>query len=283
MDDRLTPLFATGPVRLADHRALEHQLDYAVKQGEVMAPFKGIYLTPDATFDHRVAALRMADPTAITTGATAAYLHGWREAPDAISAASTLRPRPGYDLVRRRIPRELIATKGGRRTSRALTVLDLARIEGASAIDEGLRRRVKLADLERALDLTPQVAGNKELRVLLDESRTEPWSPAERGAHKALHAGRVRGWVTNHQVSIDEHTTYAIDIAFKAIKLGFEIDGREFHDDPVAFIRDRLRDLSLARRTWQVIRIPAQWALENPVLFAEAVREIVELRTALFR
>lgn len=255
MDDRLTPLFAAGPVRLADHHDLRHQLDYAVKLGEITVPFKGIYLLPDACFDHRLAALRMADPTAIATGRTAAHLHGWCEAPDMITAVSTLRPRPGYDLVRRRIQRELIANQGGRRTSRALT----------------------------ALDLTPQVAGNQELRALLDDSRTEPWSHAERGAHAALRTERIRGWVTNHLVSIDEHTTYAIDIAFKAIKLGFEIDGREFHDDPVAFIRDRLRDLSLARRTWQVIRIPAQWALENPVLFAQAVREIVDVRTALFR
>lgn len=283
MDDRLTPLFAAGPVRLADHHDLRHQLDYAVKLGEITVPFKGIYLLPDACFDHRLAALRMADPTAIATGRTAAHLHGWCEAPDMITAVSTLRPRPGYDLVRRRIQRELIANQGGRRTSRALTVLDLARVEGSSAIDDGLRRRVKLADLRRALDLTPQVAGNQELRALLDDSRTEPWSHAERGAHAALRTERIRGWVTNHLVSIDEHTTYAIDIAFKAIKLGFEIDGREFHDDPVAFIRDRLRDLSLARRTWQVIRIPAQWALENPVLFAQAVREIVDVRTALFR
>lgn len=267
-----------GALKRARHRTLATPIDKALADRELVAPFRGIYTLPKPTLSARARALMLADPTAVVTGRCAATLMGWSATePDALTAASRLASRPGYRLSERTIPRTLVQSNGGLRlTSKALTAIDLAAEDGASAIDDALRRHVALDTLWEAYRLTPHRRGREGVRVLLTHSRTEPWSPAERRAHAAL--ARVPGWVANHQVGLDEETDAWLDIAFRSLRLAFEIDGWEYHSASDAVLRDCLRDLRLGALGWWVIRVPAAWVLKHPEAFADAVRAVVAVR-----
>jgi hypothetical protein len=113
--------------------------------------------------------------------------------------------QPGYSFSRRRILEELIAVRGGLRyTVPALTAIELATFECSDGIDIALRvRAATLAGMYEALQMTPHRAGNLEKLSLLIDSRSEPWSAAERLSHRLLRSTRITGWETNLPVHID--------------------------------------------------------------------------------
>lgn len=283
MNPLLTTLLATngGVLRRADHRAHRNLFDIALRDGDLVAPFRGVYTEPDADHATRLRALTAADADAVATGASAEYLHGWtREPPADVTAASRLVSRPGFVLSRRTIPRRLTArTSGVRFTSRALTVVDLATDRGVEEVDAALRRRIPLAALWDALLATPNRPGRGRVRQWLTDSRTTAWSPLERAAHAALHARRVGGWVANLAVSLDaDGATAYPDIAFRSLRLAIEVDGWRWHQGRTAFERDRLRDAALAQLGWQVVRFPGAWVMLHPEEFAARVERIAAAR-----
>lgn len=281
MNPQLDALLTThGALRRADHRRLGGAIDVALRSGALAAPFRGVYTRPSPTLLQQASALMLADASAIVTDRCAAALMGWPSAhPAVLTAASRLPSRPGYALSQRAIPRRLVQVSGGvRLTSKALTAIDLVAVDGAAAIDDALRRGVTLEKLWDAYALTPHRRGRDGVRIALRNSRTTPWSPAERAAHAAL--AKLAGWVANHRVGLDEVTDAVLDIAFRSLRLGIEIDGWEFHSSSDAVRHDRERDWRLAGLGWQVVRFPAGWVMQHPDEFREAVAAIVRARAA---
>lgn len=278
-DELRTLMDAAGAIRRADHRALARAIDAALAAGDLVAPFRAVYTRPNPDFRTRARALMLADPAAVLTEASAAYLMGWAPDPPAtLTAATRLRPRAGFVPSRRSIPPRHIQDVGGiRLTSRALTAIDLATTVGASAIDDALRRRVTLDELWDAYALTPNRRGRDAVRFVLRTSRTLPWSPAERAGHAALRG--VRGWVANRRVGIAPGRSVYLDIAFPAIRLAIEIDGKQHRASEAAVTADMLRDLRLAVLGWQVVRFKASWVLGHPDEFASLVATLVAVRT----
>lgn len=91
MNQILAALLAgAGALRRIDHPEHIHRIDAALARGELVAPFRGVYTTPDANHVSRLRALCLADPDAVATGASAEFLHGWTPNPRRAS-----RPRPG--------------------------------------------------------------------------------------------------------------------------------------------------------------------------------------------
>ena len=268
------------------HPELGRVLRRAVTNGRLVALLPGAYVVPGSEADLwvRARAVAASDPRAVVTGRAAAHLSGWAEAgtPQVLTAASQrLHGRAGFCFERRTIPPSLVRRVDGvRLTSRALTVLDLLPGVGAEAVDEALRRRIPLAQLEAALSLTPGRPGNTLRRRLLDESRDEAWSKAERCAHAALHLAGVEGWVANWQIGLDEFTDAFVDIAFRPLRLAVEVDGRAHHESWDAACRDRRRDRRLAGLGWRVVRFPAAEVLADPAGFAQEVRELVAFLAA---
>ena len=129
MHPRLAVPFASGAVRRSAHPELASLLSRARASGEIVAPFRGVYVDAarEREFSVRVAALALADPHAVFCGATTAFLMGWRDEPPDVEAGGThLRSRPGYALDRRATPRSLTRQcQGVRCSSKALTVLEL--------------------------------------------------------------------------------------------------------------------------------------------------------------
>src|SRR5829696_2855094 len=116
------------------------------------------------------------------------------------------------------------------------------------SISRSVPERQTLEGMYQALRLTPNRIGNQQRLKLLIDSRNEPWSAADRLAHRILRGAGLTGWRTNFPVIL-QGRIYYIDIAFPHLKLAIEIDGRLHEDDEDLFESDRWRQNG-ARREW---------------------------------
>ncbi len=235
-----------------------------------MAVLPGVYapLPMVDPFDTRLAALRIWDPDAVVTGLAAAKLTFWpgaRVQAIEVAVRRDRAPQPGYRFLRRQIPPELIIEhRGLRLTSPALTALDLCDTVGGEAIDHALRSRMTTLDhLNQAMAQTANRVGNPQRRQLLLDSRDEPWSAAERLAHRLLRAAGITGWRANRGVQLEGMSFY-LDIRFRRFKVAIEIDGRETHSEDEAFETDRWRQNLLVLDGWLVLRFTWRMLVERP-------------------
>lgn len=260
------------------HPELAGAIAWRVRRGQLRAVLPGVYAAAASADDlHvRILALSRADPDAVLIGATAARVSFWPGIHcDVVECASPHKhgARPGFAFCRAVVPPELVRERGALRLSApALTALDLCGQVGGDGIDQVLRTRTAtLRGLWRAIELTPDRPGNKQRRRLLIDSRDEPWSAAERRAHRLLRSARITGWRSNHPVLLDGHRYY-LDIAFPALRLVVEIDGRLHEDDPEVFENDRRRQNALVLEGWTVLRFTWRMLTEEPDVFVGAVR-----------
>jgi len=261
------------------------RLDWLLRRGELVSVLPGVYTLPELAAEPlvRMRAVCLAHPDAVLVGASAARLGfspGQRVAVVEAALPVGMRPRPGFGWQRRRLPAELVVERGGLRwTDPALTAIELSSLACADPVDDALRsRRATLAGMHEALRLTAHRAGNAErVRVLLD-SRDEPWSAAERRAHRLLRAGRITGWTGNLAVVV-AGARYHLDIAFPAARLAVEIDGRLHEDDRDLFESDRWRQNALVHDGWRVLRFTWAMLRDHPDEFVASVRAALKLQT----
>lgn len=271
---------------------LASSLDRARAAGEVIQVVRGVYCAATATLDWRLRlrAVLAIEPAAVVIERAAAALTWWPDiAVSDLIVASRVRKHTstcGVTWVQRRVdPDHVVEVEGVRITNPALTVLDLVPSLGGQAIDEGLRRgAVTLAELETMFDATGSRPGNRERRHLLDDSRDEPWSEAERHLHRLLRQLDLPcRFVTNHRVSLPSGRHCYLDVALVDLLLGLEVDGYEFHGPRDAFERDRARDADAASLGWQVVRWSAAAVLTDPETVSRQISDIIARRLALFR
>lgn len=277
MDERLSHILATaGAIHAGTHRELRERIRRAVARGELMRLLPGVYGADDS-FLSRVAALRLWDPDAVLTGATAARVTWWPEFRDDSVSASTRRQMatyPGYDVHRWEIPADLILeVEGHRVVYPSLSVLQLIPRLGPTCIDEALRRRAtSIAALHDALRSTPGRPGNPECLRHLRISRDEPWSHLERQAHQILRRAGFTGWRANHRLALPSGVVY-LDIAFLRWRVAVEVDGFSYHSDPATFHSDRRRDVELQLAGWRVLRFTAETLPGMPEALRRILRE----------
>ncbi|TDT30060.1 endonuclease domain-containing protein [Naumannella halotolerans] len=186
-------------------------------------------------------------------------------------------PWPGsnrwFDFSQARIPAEYVLVfEGVRCTSPAFTALELAATDGGEAIDTALRlRAARLDQLWAALAATSGRSGNAVRRTVLQDSRDEPWSAAERLAHRLLRSAGIRGWAANGPIVV-AGSRYFGDIVFRTRRLVLEIDGSGTHADPAAFQTDRSRQNVLVNAGWRVLRFTWADLNDHPEAFISTVR-----------
>ena len=275
-----------GLISRRDNPALANTMAWLVRQGKLVPVLPGIYSPPEVARDvevlMRAVSLRHTD--AVVLGAAAARASFWPEAPMRtidVAAATRLARRPGYTFSRRHIPAELVVERAGLRyTAPALTAIDLATFECADAIDIALRTRAAtLGGMYEALRLTPNRAGNQQRLGLLIDSRNEPWSAAERVAHRILRAAGLTGWKTNFPVFL-EGRLYYVDIAFPHLRIAIEIDGRLHEEDEDLFESDRWRQNALVANGWWVLRFTWQMLQEHPEVVVAAILQALLSKSA---
>ncbi|WP_375430111.1 DUF559 domain-containing protein [uncultured Friedmanniella sp.] len=283
-DDINQIVTADGVIVRRRHPELAGALAWARRQGQLRSVLPGVYAPPESAGDLRVRiqALMLSEPDAVLTGVTAAQVSFWPDlAGDVVECAIRRHlPHPGFEFHHRKVPPELVAERAGLRfTVPALTALDLADSVGGNGIDQALRTRTATLDgLWEALRLTAQRKGNTSRRELLIDSRDEPWSEAERLAHRLLRAAQIKGWKSNHPVVLDG-LLYYLDVAFPGIRLVLEIDGRLHEDDPDIFENDRLRQNHLVLEGWIVLRFTWRMLEEDPDGFVATVLAGILLAT----
>lgn len=225
-----------------------------------------------------LAAVAHWDADAVILGAGAAKLTFWpdlRVGAVEVSAPSRKAAAPGYLISRRRIDPDLVTDRPGLRcTIPALTALDLTVTHGGDPIDTVLRtRQATLPELRRVFSATGNRRGNLDRRQLLLDSRGEPWSFAERRAHRLLREAGISGWRANFPLRLPG-LTYFLDIAFEALRLALEIDGRTYHG-PDTFDRERLRQNDIVLDGWRVLRFSADLVIDHGHLFVGSVERAI--------
>ncbi len=253
-------------------------IDWLRRTGRLVTVLPGVYATPERA---GVPAVRMraacrSYPDAVLTGAAAARSSFWPGAPlpvIEVAVGRKVAPQPGFVLSRRVVPPELVVEEAGLRyTAPALTAIDLATADCAEPIDRALRSRTAtLAGMYEALAASGYRRGNADRRRLLLDSRDQPWSEAERRAHRLLRAARLRGWRANRPVVVSGRLYY-IDIAFGGSKLAVEIDGRLHELDEDLFESDRWRQNALVRAGWRVLRFTWAMIVDHPELMVQEIR-----------
>lgn len=280
-----TFLEAVGPViRRASLTATDQRaLQSACAAGLVVRLLPGVYVVAQAA-DHleaRAYAVKRWQPDAVITGRAAARLTFWPTLPvTSIDVARRAHPprSAGYRFSQRVIAPAFVRDAGAYRvTAPALTAVELVNELGGDVIDTCLRSRAaRLEDLWAAVVAHPKRTGNSDRRRVLLDSRDQPWSAAERLAHRLLHDAHITGWCSNFRIVV-QGAAYFIDIAFPAERLAVEIDGRLHEDDPSVFENDRYRQNRLVAHGWTVLRFT--WAM----LVAHPDYVIATIRAALVR
>lgn len=272
----------TGVLVRRDHPELAAAVAWRLRQGQLRAVLPGVYASAQRAdeLDVRLRALCSSDPDAVLAGPTAARLTFWPGLRADVVECATRRqraPQPGFLFRRSPVPPALVGERAGLRfTVPALTALDLCAEVGGDGIDQVLRTRTAtLAGMWRALELTSGRPGNPLRRGLLLDSRDEPWSAAERRAHRLLRDAGITGWTANHPVVL-EGRRYFLDIAFPRLRLVLEVDGRLHEDDPAVFENDRLRQNALVLDGWTVLRFTWRMLDADPAGFVAAVRAALD-------
>lgn len=274
--------YSGGAVGRSAHPELATRFDRALRQGEIVAVLRGAYVHPDRARDWRALAdaVYWWDPRAVVVGQAAAAMTFWPDLVPHHVEVATPRPaanRAGFVFTRREIPAELVIQRAGVRIAApALTALDLVPEYGGDVIDRALRSRTTtLAEMHRALELTGHRTGNRVRRHALLDSRGEPWSAAERLAHRLLRAAGIDAWHANVCIVCDGRKFY-MDIAMDHCPVVIEIDGKD-HLREGMFDYDRWRgDLLLLagkqvlRFTWNMLVGKSEWVVAT-------VRRAIEL------
>lgn len=288
-DDEIDHLLARDHLVLRrENPHLADALTRACARGRLARVLPGVYADPNRAEDPvlRMAAVCRWDPNAVVQAQGAAMLTFWPKVarPSTLQVASVTqhRPQPGFAFTRRRIPAELVTRAGPvRLTAPALTALELATSEFTDPIDVALQsRQVTLASLYDALRATPQRAGNVDRRRVLLDSRAEPWSHAERQAHRLLRSDGITGWVANRKIVLAGGATYFLDVGFDRERVAGEIDGRAYHCAPDVFETDRSRQNALVLDGWLIVRFTWLMLTRDPDYVLRTVRQALAARRA---
>lgn len=267
-----------GAIRRADHPKFQQRLDRLYREGVLERPLPGVFALPgtaDAFHPAVIAGALWAGPDAVLVGRAAAKLTFWPgldvdDLEFAIGYRRRVRVKRWVKFFRK-VPEQFIWQLGAiRLTSPALTAVDLAAgPKGGDVIDRVVREgAASLEHLWEAFYAQPDRRGNPIRRALLEDSRDEPWSEAERELHRLLRAQKVIGWKTNRLVRV-AGKNYYVDLLFEALKVAVEVDSWEFHGDRESFERDRRRRNELEAAgylvlnfTWRQITEDRGWVLD---------------------
>ena len=248
------------------------QIAAAVRSGEIVRVRQSRYVLP-TTRPEIVAAVRLGGRLA---GPSSAHSYGlWagfdRRIHVSVEPHATRLARPSRTVVLHRDAPPLPPDAECWRLDLAKTLRQIVAWcdrETALACLETALVRLSIADLRASFAGEPAAA-----RLLAARARPGCGSGAESLVSQRL---ACRGIRVDRQVRIAG--VGDVDMVVRGTRLVIEVDGRTYHQDPVAFENDRRRDAELLRRGYVVVRlsfeaVTTRWGwCESVVLGALAAR-----------
>lgn len=269
-----------GLIRIADDPRRARTVRRMAAAGALSRLLPGVYCIASVagTLEARARAVRLWDPNAVIVGRAAAALSfgvtGSVPTIDVMMAHWTRLPR-GYRCHKGRVPvRERVDYQGATRSSAAWTAVWMAARDDGEAIETALRARIVTPkDLTRVCALMARKPGQRLRRFVVAASQHNPWSAAERLAHRILLDAGISDFQGNCQVTIGD-ASWPIDIAMTKLRLAMEIDGFEYHQDRKTFEWDHEKADRLVEEGWTVVRIT--WSmLQDKARFLTRVRKVM--------
>jgi very-short-patch-repair endonuclease len=247
------------------------------KRGSLHRVHRGVYTVGHRSISRagalRAAVLACGEAAVVSHGTTAAFWglqDKWPALTDVTVPNQRGRKIEGVRCRRCRYPtpEEIVVAHGVRCTTPARTLVDMAGMLGTPSLRRLVERaavvkRLDLQALDRALHEARGRRGVKALARIADEWRTEDGAvPDVRSDFEALVLPRLltRGLPRprcNETLALGGERLM-VDFLWPAHRLVVETDGRETHETPVAFQRDRRRDQLLLAAGYRVGR--ATWA-----------------------
>jgi very-short-patch-repair endonuclease len=253
-------------------------VEYRVKSGRLHRVHHGVYAVGHRKLTregHWMAAVLAYGPDALLSHRSAAALWGiWQSTSKIhITVPSTRRHRHGVRAHRADLRPEDRATRDGIPvTSLARTILDLA----AELSQDHMTRVIENADRAQLLDLravergmaAAKRPGRKALRAVLADYRgaQDTRSDLERDFLSLVKRARLPAPSVNSLVA-----DVLVDACWPGWKLVVELDSRGFHTSPRAFERDRVRDATLQRAGFRVLRVTRKRLDREPQAVLEDV------------
>jgi very-short-patch-repair endonuclease len=253
-----------------------------VRAGRLHRLHRGVYavghrvLVPNG---QRLAAVLACGPGAALSHASAAALHGlWQSSARMHISVPRNGPHtrdgPVVHRVRRLAEEDVTTVAGIRVTTVARTALDVAETSPPRIVAILLERAdqhnvLDLAELRATVDRNP---GRHGAKVLVEALDVEPPSKREL-QRRFLRLCRAHGLPEPEQeVQIGP---YHVDFLWRDARLVVEADGRAYHEVRAAFERDRRRDLDLAARGLQTLRVTWQMVTRQAESLALTLRRRV--------
>jgi hypothetical protein len=250
------------------------QLDRRIGRGELIKVWPGIYSSrePDDLLRLRGLDLRAGEHVAMCLG-TAAAAFGF-DTEDVVDLhvltplRHQLRESDGL-VVHRREGAPLIQIEGRRATTPAWTAVEVAR---------ALRRPRALATLDAALRsgtcdrqglhmAAVEQFGRRgvvQVRDLITLADARAESPMESEARLMMIDGGLPSPTLQYEVIDAEGRLWRVDFAWPDVKVAVEYDGFDFHSDPEALRRDRLKRSALMEMGWSVWSIVSDDVRRRP-------------------
>lgn len=264
-----------------------------IAAGIVVPAAYGVYrsATVEVSYaqDVLAACLSIGDPVA-GCGLTAAHLWDVDQivVPDkvylVVPAGRNPKSTEGVHVRRGTLPAFDIATRHGVPiTTPARTLLDLTVRMPASLVRTVAReffRRADIApnDIRTRLGQRPLPKFDRPLinELLEETSAGVGESPKEDWVRDVLVAAGLPE--PERQVTVKVNgRTYRLDLAYVPLRIAFEYDSWEFHQDRRAFDRDRHKSADLQSISWLVLQISADW---SAYLVVERTKRAIEVQEA---
>jgi very-short-patch-repair endonuclease len=243
-------------------------IDYRVKLGRLQVIHRGVYgLGPlQSKLSSWMAAVLAAGPGAVLSHRSAAQLWGLIEgfsSPIGVTLPRARRGRPGIRFHRSSLPDdERTVFEGIPVTTVPRTLLDCApamparRLERLINEADVLRLHDRLS-IPNLLHRYPRRSGSRALLEALrrrGEGSTITKSQLEELLIELVDELGLRRPELNVSIELDGEWI-EVDALWPAERVVVELDGRQFHDTPLAFERDRRRDRKLIAGGWRPVRI----------------------------
>jgi very-short-patch-repair endonuclease len=234
--------------------------EWRVVRGRVLA----VVAAPPSSDARDWEAILSAGPGAVLAAFSAARNYGM-DPPDARSCILVPRPRrldvpTDVIVLRRSLGRDdLVIRDDVMLTGQECTVVDCAFLldeqRAMPFLERALQRRwISFDDLTRRVQLA---SGRRDVQKVVRSIRalgSGARSDAERRLVSGLRRHGVRDWSCNVEVSDRDGLIGLVDVAFPAIRLAVELDGRAWHIDRDRFQHDRTRQNRLVAAGWTVLR-----------------------------